>query len=93
MTPKYPNITVNLENVDGNAFSIMGHVTRAMRKHGVSTQEIDTYRTESMSGDYNNLLQTIGNWVNVEWGYPDDEDDYDDYDDDDDDDYYENDED
>jgi hypothetical protein len=81
MTPKYPNITVNLDNVDGNAFSIMGHVARALKKHGVPKQEIDAYHKESMSGDYDNLLQTIGNWVNVDWGYPDDEDDDFDYED------------
>jgi hypothetical protein len=78
MTPKYPDITVNLDNVDGNAFAVMGVVTRALRKHGVSKEEIDAYRKESMSGDYDNLLQTIPKWVNVEGEYPDDDDDEDD---------------
>lgn len=90
MTPKYPNITVNLDNVDGNAFSIMGHVTRAMKKHGVSSDEIDKYRKESMSGDYDNLLQTIGKWVTVDFCDCGDDDDYeDDYDSDYEDDDYE----
>jgi hypothetical protein len=81
MTPKYPNIIVDLSHVDGNAFSLMGVVTRTLRNHGVSSTEIDQYRKESMSGDYDNLLQTIGKWVTVDFCDCGDEDDYeDDYD-------------
>lgn len=76
---KYPNINVDLSRVDGNAFSIMGAVTRAMRSHGLSYDEEDAYRKEATSGDYNHLLITTGNWVNIVFSdYDDDcEDDYD----------------
>lgn len=80
---KYPNIIVDLSTVDGNAFSIMGAVTRAMKKHGVSNDEINQYRKEATSGDYSNLLAVTEEWVTVEYSEVAD------YDDDDDDDDYE----
>ncbi len=63
--PKYPNIEVQLTGTDGNAFAIMGAVSKALRRAGVSDEEITAYREESMSGDYDNLLQTAMRWVDV----------------------------
>jgi len=65
MDCKYPSVTVRLTGQDGNAFSIMGRVTRALRREGVSKEEIDKYREESMSGDYDNVLATAMRWVDV----------------------------
>src|SRR6185503_14967767 len=62
---KYPDITVNLIGVDGNAFSIMGTVVKELRKNKVSEEEITKFREECMSGDYNNLLRTCMKWVKV----------------------------
>jgi hypothetical protein len=62
---KYPEVRVKLSGNDGNAFAIMGSVASALRKAGVSADEIDAYRTESMSGDYDNLLRTAMRWVSV----------------------------
>lgn len=45
-----------LVGVDGNAFSIMGYVTSAMRKAKMSREEINEYTKEAMRSDYNNLL-------------------------------------
>lgn len=45
-----------LIGVDGNAFSVMGYVTRAMREVGFSQAEIKAYREDAMSADYNHLL-------------------------------------
>ena len=67
-TIKYPNIVVDLSTIDGNAFSVMGAVTRAMKKHGLPTSEVDAYRKEAMSGNYNNLLTVTMNWVAVDYG-------------------------
>lgn len=64
--PKYPNIIVPLSGEDGNAFAIMGAVTKALRRGGVPANEITEYSNESMSGDYNNLIQTAMKWVTVE---------------------------
>lgn len=63
MEPKYPFVKVNLVGEDGNAFSIMGRVSKAMRKAGISQDEIDKFHYECTSGDYNNLLQTCTEWV------------------------------
>jgi hypothetical protein len=63
--PKFPEVTVQLTGEDGNAFAIMGAVTKAMRRAGIDAAEIEAYRTESMSGDYDHLLQTAMATVNV----------------------------
>ena len=62
---KYPNVTVQLTGTDGNAYAIMGTVQRALWQAGVPKQEIDEYLKESMSGDYDHLLQTAMTWVEV----------------------------
>ena len=63
--PRYPQITVQLTGEDGNAFFIMGRVQNAMRKAGVSKEQIAEYWKEATSGDYDHLLQTTMRWVNV----------------------------
>lgn len=63
---KYPNIAVQLVGNDGNAFAILGSVSRALRENGVSKEEIDSFYSEAANGDYDNLLQTCMKWVNVE---------------------------
>ena len=64
--PKYPDVEVTLTGQDGNAFAIMGTVSKALRRHGVTRDEVDEYVEESMSGDYNNLLRTAMKWVTVQ---------------------------
>lgn len=63
--PKYPEIFVQLTGNDGNAFAIMGAVQSALRKAGITKDEISEYMEQSMSGDYNNLLRTAMEWVEV----------------------------
>jgi hypothetical protein len=62
---KYPEIKVQILGRDGNAFAIMGAISTALRKAGVSKDEISQYTKESMSGDYENLLRTAMRWVSV----------------------------
>lgn len=62
---KYPNVHVQLTGTDGNAFAIMAKVADALRRAGVSNDEVIAYRAESMSGDYDHLLQTAMRWVEV----------------------------
>ena len=62
---KYPNIEVQLTGTDSNAFSIMGAVRKALKRAGVSNDEIAAFTTEAQSGDYDNVLVTCMNWVNV----------------------------
>lgn len=46
----------NLVGVDGNAFSVMGYVAKAMRNEGKSREQIDAYYADAKSGDYDHLL-------------------------------------
>ena len=62
---KYPNINVELVGNDGNAFAIMGAVTKAMRRGGIDRKKIEEYKAEAMSGDYNHVLSTTMCWVEV----------------------------
>jgi len=63
-SPKY-NIDVELTGNDGNAFAIMGKTTSMMRRKKVPKEEIDEYQKQAMSGDYDHLLRTTMEWVNV----------------------------
>ena len=60
------DIDVQLTGKSGNAFAVMSAVIEAMKKAEVSADDIEQYKKESMSGDYNNLLVTAMEWVNVE---------------------------
>ncbi len=62
--PKY-DIEVELIGQDGNAFAIMGAVTKALRRAGAPKEEIDQYRAEATSGDYPNLLRVTSEWVEI----------------------------
>ena len=62
---KHPEIEVQLSGEDGNAYAIMGAVSKAPRRGGVPKEEWDAYLAESMSGDYDNLLRVAMEWVTV----------------------------
>ena len=62
---KFPKVKVKLVGEDGNAFSIMGRVVKAMRKAKCSDEDIKAYRTAATSGDYNNLLRVTMDTVSV----------------------------
>jgi len=65
MDPKYPDVEVQLTGEDGNAFFIIGRVGKAMRRAGIANDEIEAFRKEAMSGDYNGVLQAAMKYVNV----------------------------
>jgi hypothetical protein len=65
MMPKYPEVTVELIGEDGNAFAILGTVARAMKKAGVPTEAVDRFKREAMAGDYDHLLRTVMDTVDV----------------------------
>jgi hypothetical protein len=65
MDVKFPNAKVRLTGADGNAFSIMGEVSEALKRAGATQAQINEYVDESMSGDYDHLLQTTMRWVEV----------------------------
>ena len=65
MDVKYPDVEVQLTGHDGNAFAIMGRVSKELRRAGVSDEEVKQYQNEATSGDYDHLLQVTMQWVSV----------------------------
>jgi hypothetical protein len=51
--------------VDSNAFSVMGAVTRALKRAGQGGL-VDEYRSKAMAGDYYNLLRVSEEYVDFE---------------------------
>jgi hypothetical protein len=66
MDVKYPHINVKLVGEDGNAFSIIGRVSQALRRGKVPADKVKEFQDEATSGDYNNVIQTAMKWVEVE---------------------------
>jgi len=62
---RYPNVRVQLTGEDGNAFFILGKMIKAMRRAGVSDEEIRLFQKEATEGDYDHLLATCMSWVNA----------------------------
>lgn len=46
----------DLVGIDGNAFSIIGYTSRAMKETGFTYDEIADYKRSAMKSDYDNLL-------------------------------------
>jgi len=61
MEPKYPDVYVKLVGEDGNAYAILGRVANALRESGISSDEINRFRSDATKGDYSNLLITVMN--------------------------------
>ena len=64
MAVKYPEVEVQLTGTDGNAFAVLGKVAKALRRAGHG-DAVDAFASEATSGDYNHLLATAMEWVNV----------------------------
>ena len=62
MKPKYPKIKVNLSGQDGNAFVVLGQCLRAARDAGLPQEQIEAFRSEATTGNYDHLLRTAILW-------------------------------
>ena len=58
--------TVKLIGHNGNAFSIMGRVKKALMQAGADNEYIDKYLKEATVADYSYLLTVSMEYVNVE---------------------------
>jgi hypothetical protein len=56
---------IDLSQVDGNAYAIMGAAQRILKQAGATPEEISEYLKESMSSDYEHLVETVGKWLVV----------------------------
>ena len=59
------DVIVELIGCNGNAFAVMGKVTKALKRAGHGDL-VEPYKNEAMSGDYDHLLQTTMKYVEVE---------------------------
>jgi hypothetical protein len=62
---KYPEVEVELVGEDGNACLILGRVSKAMKRAGISKAEIGAFYIEATCGDYDDLLATCARWVTL----------------------------
>lgn len=60
--PLHPEVSVQLTGSDGNAFAILGAVSKALRRAGADSKE---FIAEATAGDYDHLLVTAMRWVDV----------------------------
>ncbi|UXR28784.1 hypothetical protein [Bacillus phage Nachito] len=59
-------IEVQLFGEDGNVFNLMGIVSKAMRRNGISKDEIEQFQNEvTSSNSYDEALQVMMRWVDV----------------------------
>ena len=61
---KHPDVTIKLVGQDGNAFVIMGVVSKALKRTGYR-DSAEEFVKEATSGDYNHLIVAAMNFVNV----------------------------
>lgn len=61
---KFPDVHVKLINEDGNAFIILGKVQKALRRAG-HEDAVAEFQAEATKGDYNHLIKTVMEYVEV----------------------------
>lgn len=52
-----------LIGTDGNAYALMGQVTRGLKQAGAPKEYVDKFLQEAMSGDYYNLLRVCAKYT------------------------------
>lgn len=62
---KYPEVVVQLSGNDGNPATIIGTVSRALKRARVPESVVSEFRLEALQGDYDNVIQTAMKWVDV----------------------------
>lgn len=55
--PDWKDPEVSILGVDGNAFSIISFVTRALMKAGNNNEVVEAYTHDAMADDYDHLLR------------------------------------
>ena len=59
------NVRVQLTGTDGNAFAILGRVSRSLQQGGYA-HLVEPFYNEATAGDYDHLLQTCMKYVEVD---------------------------
>ena len=65
--PKFPNVRVQMTGEDGNIFSIISRVLRALRKSGeAEAPDLVNFQLEiGKAEDYDAALRVVMRWVSV----------------------------
>ena len=64
--PRFPGAKVRLVGEDGNAFSILGRVSKALKRAGATAEQVEAYHAEATSGDYDHLLRVTMAWTSAD---------------------------
>jgi len=59
-------VSLALVGEDGNAFSILGRASKALKRAGLYDEHWDNYHTEATNGDYHHLLRTTMDYFDCE---------------------------
>jgi len=59
------DVEVKLVGEDGNAFAIVGKVSRELKRAGYDTDFVKKYQNEATQGDYDQLLRVTMDYVHV----------------------------
>jgi hypothetical protein len=57
--------SVKITGGNGNAMAIVGACQRVARRAGWTNDEVDAFRKEALSGDYDNVLATAMKYFDV----------------------------
>ena len=63
--PRFPEVSVKLTCDDRNSYAVLGAVRREMRRCGVSALEIEAFTEEATIDDFDHLMHTCSQWVDV----------------------------
>ena len=66
MEVRFPGIVVQLTGEDGNAFTVLGTVRRALKEGGVDAETISEFFADATKVGYDDLLATMMRRVTVE---------------------------
>ena len=56
---------VKLVGTDGNAFALIGRCRTAGRRAGYTSEQLEAFCNEAMSGDYDHVIATCCDWFEV----------------------------
>lgn len=67
--PKYEDVYVGIDvnGVGGNAYAIIASVVSGMKSVGAPKSDIEAFRSEAISGDYEHLKEVCSEWVDIEF--------------------------
>ena len=57
---------LDLSNVDGNAYAILGCASKAIKRTGAPKDYVDQFLAEAKSGNYEHLLDTVERYCDVD---------------------------